>query len=147
MNHSTFTTSAQERRARRARKTMTASDMSFAYSWRSLESKESTSLSDRAILVRNSGYDVLALINRIAEILDVESRENLVRIEHLIRASPSQKATVREVQKWVMAHWSAGTASTAGASIARPLDHIFAHYGPNDLRALPKSSSKSVRSP
>lgn len=86
----------------------TKSDMKYTYSW-SVISGDNPKISgkpDSTLFNRNEGYEVLYLINKLAEIWEWKKKESCIKLEKMIKESlPSDVRSQENVRGWIHDNW------------------------------------------
>lgn len=85
------------------------SDMQFAdYKWTAYPNDDPKVIGppDSTLFNRHEGYEVLYLINKLAEIWDFKRKSSGEKMERMIRSSlPSEMVNQDQVRKWIHDNW------------------------------------------
>ncbi|MCQ8182648.1 hypothetical protein NP603_16120 [Methylomonas sp. SURF-1] len=84
------------------------SELNYRYSWTAIpgDNPKVTGEPDSTRFSRNEGYEVLYLINKLAEIWDFKKLASAHKIEKMIKNElPSDIQTQKGVKDWIKANW------------------------------------------
>lgn len=87
---------------------MQKSDLAFSYSWSAIppDNPRVTGEPDSTLFNRNEGYEVLYLINKLAQAWDWKQKASGLKLERLLRNHlPSDVRSQANVRAWVQANW------------------------------------------
>lgn len=84
------------------------SELKYTYSWTAIGNADPkvSGEPDSTLLNRNEGYEVLYLINKLADRWGFEDKEDGLRIEHLIHSAPNSSHSQEKIKAWVLSNWS-----------------------------------------
>lgn len=87
---------------------LTKSDLKFTYSWTAIPPDDAriTGFPDSTLLNRNEGYEVLALINRVAAASKWTDKAPALKVERMIKSHlPGDIRSHANVWKWLIDNW------------------------------------------
>lgn len=86
----------------------TKSDLKYQYSWIAISS-DNPKISgepDSTLFNRNEGYEVLYLINKLAEIWEWKKKASCIKLEKMIKEYlPSDVRSQHNVRVWIHDNW------------------------------------------
>lgn len=88
---------------------ITKDDLRFGYRWTAVQEDDPTvsGPTDSTLFNRNEGYEVLYLINKIAEIGELKQKESGLKIERMIKMKmPSNIVGQENVRRWIYDNWN-----------------------------------------
>lgn len=84
------------------------SDLQYEYSWTAIEgdNPKVTGKPDSTMFNRNEGYEVLYLINKLAEMWKLKQKASGLKLETMIKKHlPSNTRSQENVQQWLYDNW------------------------------------------
>ena len=84
------------------------SDLKYSYSWTAIpgDNPKVTGEPDSSRFSRHEGYEVLYLINKLAELWKLKNLASAHKMERMINESlPSNIQTQKGVKDWIKANW------------------------------------------
>ncbi len=84
------------------------SDLQYDYSWTAIDgdNPKVTGQPDSTLFNRNEGYEVLYLINKLAELWNLKQKASCLKIERMIKKHlPSDVRSQINVKKWLADNW------------------------------------------
>lgn len=84
------------------------SDLQYKYSWTAIDgdNPKVTGKPDSTMFNRNEGYEVLYLINKLAEIWNWKKKASCLKLETLIKEYlPSNVRSQENVENWIIENW------------------------------------------
>jgi hypothetical protein len=84
------------------------SDLKFSYSWTAIpgDNPKVTGEPDSTRFSRNEGYEVLYLINKLAELWKFKKLASAHKMEKMINEGlPSKIQTQKDVKDWIKDNW------------------------------------------
>ncbi len=88
---------------------LSASDLMYDYSWTvvSGDNPQITGVPDEVLLNRDEGYEMLAFINRIAEVSQWTEKHSALKVERLIKKHlPSDIRARASIWQWLIDNWN-----------------------------------------
>ena len=88
---------------------ITKDDLRFEYRWTAVPGDDPTVSGppDSTLFNRHEGYEVLYLINKIAEIGDLKQKESGLKIERMLKVKlPSDIVEQENVRRWIYDNWN-----------------------------------------
>ena len=84
------------------------SDLKYTYKWSAINGDDPkvTGTPDSTMFSRNEGYEVIYLINKLAELWDWKNKSSCVKLEKMIKEHlPSNIRSQLNVKKWLADNW------------------------------------------
>lgn len=87
---------------------MSKSDLKKKYSWTTDggDDPDFRSGSDKALLDRTEGYEVLYFINKLADDLGFKKKALGEKLERMIHATPGNLGSHENIKKWISDNWN-----------------------------------------
>lgn len=86
---------------------LTKSDLIKTYTW-TVSNGDDPKISgepDSTLLSRKEGYEVIYMINKLAEQWKLKQKTSGLKIERMIHAAPSELRSQANVKKWIYDNW------------------------------------------
>lgn len=82
-------------------------DLRYLYNWNDIEGNHPkvTGILDSTMFNRREGYEVIYLINKLAEIWEFEEKSLCLKVEKMINILSSELRSQEAIKKWIEDNW------------------------------------------